>query len=234
MLPRKAAARTADAPEETATARTASAFEDWKKGIPKPGLVDPVADVAYLTKDVPGLEGDLAALRAKGWKVEYGEPGKGSWCNAEKVPPEIVVDPEGEPTDLLKTLAHEVGHANERPTPVRDAAALSRDDYVATRLNDMALSEGQAVLNEVTSLQALRRAVLARTGESPSLPYQGMYRTIAENKALSFDQKVEKIGLRYMQEEIPSVGSGEQNYNGYWTDLFAHEWDVAHGIKPAE
>jgi hypothetical protein len=229
---RKPAAQTAEPPTE-APATSKASYDAWKKAIPTPGLKDPVADVAYFTKDVPALEGDLAALKAKGWKIVYNEPGQGSWCNAEKVPPEIVIDPEGGPMDTLKTLAHEVGHANEAPTPFRDPQAMTQADYVATRLHDMALSEGQAVLNEATTLQTFRQAVVAETGQAPQLPYQGIYRTIAMNNSLTTAQKIEQIGLKYMQNEVPSVGTGEKNYNGYWSDLFSHEWDVAHGLaKP--
>ena len=82
-------------------------------------MQDPVADVGYFMKDAPALERQLATLEEQGWKVRYGEPGKGSWANAEKQ--EIVVDPTVEgPVDTLKTLAHEVGHALEKPTPFRD------------------------------------------------------------------------------------------------------------------
>ena len=102
----------------------------------------------------------------------------------------------------------------------------------------MALSEGQAVLNEMNTLEAFRLAVKARTGTSPELPYQGPYRQIAQNKSLSTAQKIEQIGTRYMREEVPSVynfstSEAPPRYNEHWSDLFGGEWDDAHGAATA-
>lgn len=99
------------------------------------------ANAEELVAHSPTLTDDLEILKKELWTIKYGEAGKGSF--ASRKPPIITLDPElkKNPKDLIKVLAHEVGHARYDFKPDMS----SKESYVRGALDD----EGAATMRNI-------------------------------------------------------------------------------------
>jgi hypothetical protein len=206
LQPRAAAQQTTvtpastDAPDRSAAPQAPDPLET--------GLGDDVDSVA---ENSPSLQRDLRQLKDDGWKIEYGEAGKGSYTDRDAVPPKIVIDgnERGNPNAVTQTLAHEVGHA----TYSYEIDDSSKQAYVNSLLAD----EGAATLNNIK----VQREILANGG-----PDIGIAGNPANHQAYNdaYDQFVkdkdeasarEKIGAIFGEGEHPSTAP-EKTYAEYY------------------
>ena len=97
--------------------------------------------VDELVEKSPTLKKDLEDLKKDGWKVKYGEDGKGSF--ASRTDKTITLDGslKNNPAQATQRLAHEVGHANYPLTPDYS----SKTAYVNGTLAD----EGAATMKNI-------------------------------------------------------------------------------------
>jgi len=96
-------------------------------------------DVDALVALSPSLQADLEVLRKKGWEIEYGPEGGGSFASRTSTPPRIVIADRYKENGILATrvLAHEAGHA----LYPYEEKLLSLDDYVNGASVDKAANE---------------------------------------------------------------------------------------------
>jgi type VI secretion system secreted protein VgrG len=121
------------------------------------GLGKDVDAVAALS---PTLQKNVQKLREDGWKIKYGEPGKGSFCRRDRK--EIIIDPDskGKPVLVTQTLAHESGHALYQPDPYIPPAGLTRQVYIDSNAARDLADEGEATLMNCQ----IRAEIISRNG----------------------------------------------------------------------
>ena len=170
-------------------------------------------DVDQLAAKSPSLQNDMKALQDDGWKIAYGDAGKGSY--ADRIAKTITIDgsEKGNAASVVQTLAHEVGHATYDYKP----DLSSKLAYVNGCLAD----EGAATLNNIK----VQREILAASG--PNIGIAGNpANQVAYNAA--FDQFVKDGNAPSARQVIGAIfGSGEvtsttgqpyADYYGSWYD----------------
>ncbi|WP_375401826.1 hypothetical protein [uncultured Sphingomonas sp.] len=177
------------------------------------------ADTAALAAKSPSLSADLRALQAKGWKVELGVAGGGSF--ADKVAKRITVDRNqiGKPAAAVQTLAHEAGHARY----VAKADGSSREAYIKSNLRD----EGAATLSNIRAQREIKASGGADIGIAGSTANQAAY-----NKA--YDAYAKDNNLAKVRDAIGTIyGNGERTSNTgqAYRDYYGSAYDAAHPPK---
>ena len=156
-------------------------------------------DVNDLAAKSPSLQQDMQTLQNKGWTFQYGEPGKGTYANrATKL---ITIDgsEKGHPKDVVRGLAHEVGHAMHP----HKLDLSSKEAYVKSTLAD----EGAATLNNIR----VQREILAGGGSNIGIAGAAANHS-AYNKA--YDTFLKDGNAKAAHDAIGSVfGAGEQTSN---------------------
>jgi hypothetical protein len=169
-------------------------------------------EAAAIVKLSPTLTGQLAALEKDGWTVQYGASGAGTFASGDTKT--ITIDPngKGDPTGLVRSLSHEVGHASD----TRPIDTSSSSKYVHSRLS----REGEATLNNIQ----VQREILAAGG--PDIGISGDPKNHAAYDA-AYDAYVrsgdraaarDAIGQVYGNDERTS--NTGQTYNDYYLAAF--------------
>ncbi len=194
---------------------------------------DPIADARPVLRHSSSLEQDLAYYRAQGWRIRYGEPGRGTFMTdpAPGVPGEIVIDPlrRPSPTSLTNGLAHEVGHANAGapPTYGPSATIATREEFARINVLQQLDGEGIAVLNEATVRSEILAAGGPDIGGSPAIP---RYADILNDPSIGAWEQARRLGNNY-RYETPSTNPAV-NYGRYWSAYYEDWWDRVMGSGP--
>ncbi|MEJ8324738.1 type VI secretion system tip protein TssI/VgrG, partial [Kosakonia sacchari] len=167
-------------------------------------------DVVNQINKSPTLQSQLKELKTKGWAIQPGAAGEGSFTSGESRL--IVMDPEHmvNAQDTVQTLAHEAGHAMYPVTP----DLSSRENYINSQLMD----EGGATLNNIK----IQREILANGGldigvaagsDATEAAYNQTYNKMVSGE-ISRNSAMQSIGKIIGKNEIAS--GTEQNYNDYY------------------
>ncbi len=95
------------------------------------------AEVDAIAAHSPSLQQDLAQVKRDKWQIEYGPEGGGTLVKRGTEPPRIIIDgkKQGNPAEVVSSLAHEVGHAKYPFKPDYSSKAA----YVNGALGDEAM-----------------------------------------------------------------------------------------------
>lgn len=173
------------------------------------------ADVDQLAAQSPTLQQNLKDMADKGWTVEYGEAGKGSYAHREATRVVIDSDYKGDPEAVVQTLAHESGHALYTPEPEVPPTGLSREDYVNKNVTSALKDEGEATLTNIK----VRQEILDKKG--PDIGIAGTqgekYEEIAKKypAAADRDKARAEIGKVFATGERPSTDPSKTYYDYY-------------------
>ncbi|MFV0384603.1 hypothetical protein [Paracoccus sp. (in: a-proteobacteria)] len=165
-------------------------------------------EVAELAGKSPTLREDLVTLEQEGWTVHEGDPGGGSY--ADRTNRDIVIDPDRSATDIVRSIAHEAGHAKDN-TP---ADMSSREAYVDSALT----GEGRATINNIR----VQREIIETGG--PDIGISGAngetYSKIYDQAVASgdFEQGAYEIGQVFKNGEHTSTNG--QSYGDYYGSFY--------------
>ncbi len=165
-------------------------------------------------------------------KIEYGEPGKGTYYEPDKN--RVVVDPTVPPGEQDQSIIHEVSHARhhlEGAAP--DIRQTGRREWVDRRLNEEARSEAKAIEHE--RAQARKGVKVDTRSDGLERAYDSAYdRAVARYRAAHPDASPEKLdsvgkwagrdAVREAWERQITSNTGE-NYRDY----YGQAWDRANG-----
>ncbi|WP_431622760.1 type VI secretion system Vgr family protein, partial [Enterobacter hormaechei] len=178
------------------------------------------SDVMPFSEDVvkeinksPTLQTQLKDLKDKGWAIQPGAAGGGSYADTNNKL--IVMDPEHmeDTATTVQTLAHEAGHATY-PVAVD---ASSKENFINSQLMD----EGGATLNNIK----IQREILANggididiAGSAENLKaYNSAYDKMVSGELSRIDA-AKAIGKVYGKGEIAS--GTNLNYNDYYGGFY--------------
>ncbi|WP_415332726.1 type VI secretion system Vgr family protein [Enterobacter hormaechei] len=183
------------------------------------------SDVMPFSEDVvkeinksPTLQTQLKDLKDKGWAIQPGAAGGGSYADTNNKL--IVMDPEHmeDTATTVQTLAHEAGHATY-PVAVD---ASSKENFINSQLMD----EGGATLNNIK----IQREILANggididiAGSAENLKaYNSAYDKMVSGELSRIDA-AKAIGKVYGKGEIAS--GTNLNYNDYYGGFYGKSDD---------
>ncbi|ELY6346443.1 type VI secretion system tip protein VgrG [Cronobacter muytjensii] len=185
----------------------------YKNDLSRSDIMPFNAEVINEINKSPTLQAQLKELRDKGWAIQPGAAGGGSYAEGDSKL--IVMDPEHmqTPADTVQTLAHEAGHAMY---PVAEDNS-SRESYINSMLTD----EGGATLNNIK----VQREILANGGvdidiagsEENLEAYNSAYDKM-ERGELSRTSAAQAIGKVYGKGETPSGTT--MNYHDYYGEYY--------------
>jgi type VI secretion system secreted protein VgrG len=118
-----------------------------------------------LANKSPTLKKQLEGLDKANWTVEYGEKGKGSYCDAANK--KIVIERGMTPAEEVGVIAHEAGHAYHRGDPYVSAKGIGYSEYVNRNTDRHLMDEGDAQMNR----SQVRQEIL--NGGGPDVGYGG-------------------------------------------------------------
>ncbi len=182
--------------------------------------------IKELMQKSPTLMNNLAALRSKGWLLEYGEEGGGSYANRNSTPKKIVIDQLelNDPKSFVQTLAHESGHAMYEPDQYIPPNGLSREQYVNANAAISLKDEGEATLVNMK----IREEILANGGEDIGIAgtQQASYQKIYDEYKIHQDREAarEDIGYIFAMNERPSTDP-TSTYKDYYSKPYENYWD---------
>lgn len=163
-------------------------------------------------------------LQSKGWSIEYGEKGKGTYCDKNKK--KIVVDSskKGDTKKVLSSLAHEGGHAAYKEDPYVSPKGLKKEEYVKANLKRHLKDEGEATLTAIEIKKDLKEhggpeiAVLGAKADE--------YEKIAAKypDAKDRDKAREEIGEAFAKGEHPEIAP-DKTYEEYYSGPYAEHYD---------
>lgn len=194
----------------------------------KTGLGD---DIDKGVSKCPAFAAKLDDLKSKGWTLDYGTAGKGSYCdkNAKK----IVIDSneKGNSTAILETLAHECGHAGYTPDPSVGPAGLTRSEYAAKNANSALKDEGEATLTNVEIKQCLAKNGGADIGVAgaQSAEYEKIAKKYPDPK--DRDKARQEIADLFADGEHPST-QPDVTYRQYYEKPYLDYYDKVAGKAP--
>lgn len=175
----------------------------------------------------PTLTRNLEALQADGWTIEYGEAGKGSYCdrNAKK----IVVDEggQGDTAGVVQTLAHESGHARYTPDPYVPPDGLTKDQYVTANVARDLRDEGEATITNLKVRDELLAAGQPDIGVAgaKAAEYQHAYDACDDpDDPGKRDALRTQIGNIFKDGEHPSTDPSK-TYGEYYGEPYARHYD---------
>lgn len=161
----------------------------------------------------PTLQNQLNQLIDKGWAIQPGQTGGGSYADEQNKL--IIMDPEhlADDNEAVQTLAHEAGHALY---PV-DIDHSSRENYINSLLSD----EGGATLNNIK----VQREILANGGEDIGIAgstenlkaYNEAYDKMMGGE-ISRNSAAQSIGKIFGEGEIAS--GTDMNYHDYYGSFY--------------
>lgn len=202
-------------------AKAGSATVDCPKSPVTTGLGD---DIDQGVAKCPAFASKINDLQAKGWTLEYGTAGKGSYCdkNAKK----IVVDSNDKRNKaaVLETLAHESGHAGYTPDPYVKPDGLSKADYASRNANNALKDEGEATMTNIEMKECLEKNGGEKIGVAgaQSKKYEKIAKT--SPKLEDRDKARQEIGDLFADGEHPST-QPDATYRQYYEKPFRDYYD---------
>lgn len=158
----------------------------------------------------PMLRQEIKALQAEGWKIQYGEPGEGSYTLRDAKT--IVMDPSSDSAaNVVQGLTHEVGHALY---PLHSDWS-SKNGYVWSTLCD----EAAATMNNI----AVKREIVANGGEDIGVAgrqgeaYEAIYDQYLNGE--SFNAALSDIAKLFGDGEHPSTDA-TLTYSQYYANAY--------------
>lgn len=187
----------------------------------KTGLGD---DVDKELVKCPKFAQNIKELQDKGWSIEYGEKGKGSYCN--KKAKKIVIDEKkkGNTAAVLETLAHESGHAMYTPDPYIPPDGLTKEEYASKNANRSLKDEGEATLTNIEMKECLKANGGMDIGVAGS--QKDKYQDIAKKypDAKDRDKARQEIGDVFADKEHPSTDKSK-TYRQYYEKPYNDAYD---------
>lgn len=122
------------------------------------------SSVDELIDKSPTLKNDLETFKKNGGRIEYGEKGEGSFVRTNLDGTKTIVldgNRMNNPTEAVRTLSHELGHANSGFVPDTSSRAAYVDGYLG--------DEGAATMKNIQ----VRREILANTGGKVDIGISG-------------------------------------------------------------
>lgn len=219
------AAAFADSPMPNNTPLAAPSTSKTTKAKKVKALKSPLSDkkVAKLISKSPTLKENIKALQKDGWTIKYGEAGKGSFCKRDEK--SIVIDPKDEaPTSVVRTLAHESGHALYTKDPYIGYKGLTKEVYVSKNANSALKDEGEATL---TNAQ-IRQEIIDNKG-----PDIGISGTQTTKYSEIFDKYKEDGDREKARQEIADIFADNERpstnpkitYREYYSENFQKHYD---------
>lgn len=192
-----------------------------QKAGPKTGLGDDVDEIAGKS---PTLTANIEKLQAEGWTIEYGEAGKGSYC--DKDAKRIVIDSneKGNAAGITQTLAHESGHALYTADPYVGVEGNTRDEYARKNGNSDLKDEGEATLTNAQVRKEINDA------GGPDIGIAGAnadkYQEIADKypDAADRDKARQEIADVFADNEHPSTDP-DKTYREYYERWHKEQYD---------
>ena len=179
----------------------------------------------------PAFANKVTALQAKGWSMEYGPAGKGSFC--EKNAKKIVIDSndKGNTAAVLKTLAHESGHAGYTPDAYVQPAGLTKDQYAARNANSALKDEGEATMTNIEMKACLEKNGGTKIGVAgaQAAKYEEIAKKFPDPK--DRDKARQAIGDLFADGEHPSTAPA-LTYREYYEKPFRQFYDKLPPKKP--
>lgn len=172
----------------------------------------------------PKFAQNIKELQDKGWSIEYGEKGKGSYCN--KKAKKIVIDEnkKGKTAAVLETLAHESGHAMYTPDPYVPPDGLTKEEYASKNANRSLKDEGEATLTNIEMKEGLKKngGVDIGVAGSQASKYQEIAKKYPDAK--DRDKARQEIGDTFADKEHPSTDPSK-TYRQYYEKPFNDFYD---------
>jgi type VI secretion system secreted protein VgrG len=178
----------------------------------------------------PTLQKEWAALEDKGWKVKFGEAGKGSFADRNGTPPTIVLDPNqrNNPSLLAETFSHEVGHATHNLPPEAGMEGKTHDQYVQQNLDRHLDDEGAANFNNARAKDEIGGnggpADFGINGVQDA-KYQAIYNDYKAGN-ITEEQAKHQMGQVFADGEHTSTNG--QTYRDYYSKQYEDKWKAAH------
>ncbi|NML33283.1 DUF6782 family putative metallopeptidase [Paraburkholderia antibiotica] len=167
-------------------------------------------DVSRLIGKSPGLLADLKKLGVSGWKIQYGEAGKGSFANRNDQMITLDASLQSRPLKYVQVLSHEVRHA---AYPYEEDLS-SKAAYVNGTLAD----EAAATMSSIRT----QREILANGGPdigvagANAAAYNAAYdKFMQDGNAAACRQA---IGVAFGKEITSNTGQTYADYYGNWYD----------------
>jgi hypothetical protein len=182
------------------------------------------ADADKIVNQSLQLRDDIKALQDKGWSIQFGAAGGGSFSS--RTSQTITVDPNraGAPASLAQTVAHETGHARY-PEPVDiPPNGLTHDQFVNRNVDQHLRDEGAANFENCVA----REQILARGGPdigvagTQQAQYLAIYKDFEDGK-ITKDQAYDQMGQLFGNETTSNTG---ENYRTYYGKKYERDWQV--------
>lgn len=188
-------------------------------------------EVDVAVSKCPAFANKLTGLQKKGWTMEYGTAGKGSFC--DKTAKKIVIDSneKGNMAAVLETLAHESGHADYKPDAYVQPDGLTKAQYAARNANSALKDEGEATMTNIEMKQCLEKNGGEKIGVAGAQAEK--YKEIARKfpKPEDRDSARQEIGDLFADGEHPSTAPA-LTYRQYYEKPFNEFYDKLPPKKP--
>jgi type VI secretion system secreted protein VgrG len=181
-------------------------------------------EVGYYVKNSPTLNSSLTTLEKQGWKIKYGDPGSGSFCDKENKVIQIDGNEKEDPNEVATTLAHETGHALYKEDPYVAPDGLSKEEYVNANVESGLKDEGEATLHNIE----ISREIKKNTGKEIDVAgtqrdeYEEVYDAYKKDGDREAARK--KIGDIFADRERPST-SPDMTYREYYSKPYEDYYD---------
>lgn len=183
------------------------------------------ADVDALASQSSTLADNLRQLQHDGWKIRYGEAGKGTY--ADRAAKEIVIDSNdrGNTEAIVQGLAHESGHGLYQPDAYVPPAGLAKQEYVDRNTNSSLKDEGEATMTNSDVRKELNDAGASDIGMAGKESEK--YQEIADKypDPDDRDKARQEIGDTFADGENPSTDTSK-TYRQYYGKTYSDWWDT--------
>jgi type VI secretion system secreted protein VgrG len=183
--------------------------------------------VDVLISRSPTLTGNVQTLLAAGWTIQYGPAGKGTYADRQKKI--IVIDSgsKGKTLSVVRSLAHESGHAMYTMDPYVAPDGLTKEEYVRRNTLRHLKDEGEATLTNIQVRNELLKAKAGDIGVSGARSSEYLKIAAKYPSAADRDKARTTIGNAFAKGERPSTNS-KSNYGTYYGASYAKYYDELH------
>ncbi len=188
------------------------------------------AEVDVIVNMSPTLKAKLNALQADGWVI-VDRPGTGS--AASKADKKIFIDSSQNEVGIVKSLAHETGHASYTQDPYTPMDGKTKEEYIDANLNSDMKDEGEATLTNIE----VRNEIKENGG--PEIPISGdpanhaQYEKSYEDSVASGDRDAARQEIGDIQKDGEHTGTTGESYRDYYGKTYDKHWDDHHPEPPA-
>lgn len=182
--------------------------------------------------DFPGVNADIAKsetltdnvvqLQARGWKIQTGKRGGGSYCQREHKC--ITLDPaESALPDVLAAIAHEAGHALFKPPePPRPSEMSDGLEYVRRGLESAFIDEGEAQMNACKVRHEMVAAEVGYRVAGGEEVFLAIYDRFLQGE-LTVDAARMEMGRQF--NNLKASGDGGKPYKRHYGEPMVKAWN---------